>query len=98
MRASEYAHLYRTYRWRRISERHRAANPLCAYCAKRGRAVAAEVADHVIPHKGDEDAFYHGKLQSLCSSCHNDTKKLEEHGKTGFDAKGNPTTPVGGWV
>lgn len=97
MKAREYAYLYRTHRWRKISERFRKANPLCAYCLKRGRVVASQVADHATPHKGDPNAFYYGKLVALCKTCHDSAKKAEEHGMVGFDPEGNPLTPTGGW-
>jgi 5-methylcytosine-specific restriction protein A len=34
--------------------------------------VAADVVDHVVPHKGDRRLMWdeHGNLQSLCFSCH----------------------------
>lgn len=96
--AGAHAHLYRKNRWKLKSERFRAANPLCAYCMKRGRAVPSEVADHKTPHKGDEESFWNGELIALCKACHDSAKKLEEFGKVGFDAQGNPITPTGGWV
>lgn len=94
----QHAHLYRKNRWKVKSERFRKANPLCAYCLKRGKVVASQVADHATPHKGEEDSFWYGKLVALCKPCHDSAKKLEEFGKVGFDAQGDPITPTGGWV
>jgi 5-methylcytosine-specific restriction enzyme A len=55
--------------------------PLCAMCLARGVTTAAEVCDHVTPHRGDEWLFYNGELQSLCGHCHNSRKKQQEtHG------------------
>jgi hypothetical protein len=44
--------------------------------------VPAEVADHVVPHKGNVRAFFYGKLQSLCNECHSGLKRKEE--QTGY--------------
>lgn len=55
--------------------------PLCAFCLDRGKVVPAEVADHITPHRGNYQLFWFGRLQSLCASCHNKTKKnIEDHG------------------
>jgi 5-methylcytosine-specific restriction endonuclease McrA len=55
--------------------------PLCATCLAAGKVTAATVADHVTPHRGDVNSFWTGRLQSLCSRCHESTKKLvERHG------------------
>jgi 5-methylcytosine-specific restriction endonuclease McrA len=53
-------------------------SPLCAYCLKAGRVVPAVAADHVVRHQGSINAFLLGELQSLCASCHNQTKRYEE--------------------
>lgn len=46
--------------------------PLCAECKRNGRIVAAEVVDHIVPHKGDRKLFSDRRnWQSLCKSCHN---------------------------
>jgi 5-methylcytosine-specific restriction protein A len=37
--------------------------------------TAATIADHVVAHGGDWNAFRFGKLQSLCKRCH-DNKAL----------------------
>jgi 5-methylcytosine-specific restriction enzyme A len=63
--------LYGLKRWLRLSRRFRRVNPLCVECAAAGRTVAAQVVDHIRPHKGDETLFWDWKnLQSLCGSCH----------------------------
>jgi 5-methylcytosine-specific restriction endonuclease McrA len=44
------------------------------------RALAT-VADHVIPHKGDESLFWDaGNLQGLCKRCHDSDKARIEAG------------------
>lgn len=58
-------------------------SPLCRYCEIEGRTVAAVIADHIEPHKGDINAFYGNELQSLCKRCHDSTKKKIE--RRGYD-------------
>ena len=41
------------WRWSKAARRHLDAHPLCVGCMARGRAVAAVLVDHVVPHKGD---------------------------------------------
>jgi 5-methylcytosine-specific restriction enzyme A len=86
---------YRTKRWLRRRGAQLRAEPLCSFCLAAGRTMAATVADHVIPHRGDAELFWHGKLQSLCANCHNVHKQREE--ARGFsdqlDADGWPTDP-----
>jgi 5-methylcytosine-specific restriction protein A len=45
--------------------------PLCRICLEAGRVTAANVADHVLNHHGEYNAFRLGKLRSLCAECHN---------------------------
>jgi 5-methylcytosine-specific restriction protein A len=72
---------YGSARWKAKRLAQLRAEPLCAYCQREGRIRPANIADHVIPHKGDEGLFWHGKLASLCKQCHDSVKKREEHGK-----------------
>ncbi len=60
------------WRWKRKARQHLREHPLCATCEAQGKAVAATVVDHVIPHKGNEAAFWGGELQSLCTRHHNE--------------------------
>ncbi len=78
---AEYSKLYGKQRWRNKAKRQMQLEPLCAMCLQQGLVIAAEVADHIIPHKGDEQQFWNGKLQSLCWRCHSGSKAFEEaHG------------------
>jgi len=72
---------YNSRQWKANRLAQLRAEPLCSYCAKRDKITPASVADHVIPHKGDEGMFWHGKLQSLCKFCHDSVKAREESGK-----------------
>jgi 5-methylcytosine-specific restriction protein A len=69
---------YGTERWRRRSILQLREHPLCAMCLKRGRVTPAKVADHIVPHNGDRNAFLIGALQSLCKSCHDSDKRIVE--------------------
>lgn len=74
----QFAHLYNTRAWRHRRARQLFDQPLCVMCLARGMTTAATVADHVTPHRGDEELFFEGPLQSLCKSDHDSTKKMEE--------------------
>jgi 5-methylcytosine-specific restriction protein A len=90
---------YQLERWRKKSRVQLGTEPLCCMCLQRGLVVLASVADHVIEHHGDERVFWTGKLQSLCSNCHNSSKRIEtSHGYLpGTDVNGEPTDPRHPW-
>ncbi len=80
-------------RWQRARLVHLADHPLCVMCQARGRVTAAEVVDHITPHKGDLSLFWDaGNWQSLCRPHHDSTKRRIEHGgrEIGCDAAGVP--------
>ena len=84
---------YGSQRWREWARWQLTQFPLCAHCEAKGKVVAATVADHIEPHRGNHYAFWFGKLQSLCASCHNATKQqVEIRGfSTEIGADGLPT-------
>lgn len=74
-------YLYCTARWRKKRAAQLAREPLCWMCRQLGRVVAATVADHDPPHRGDVMAFWVNPLRSLCKVCHDGAKKqLEKSG------------------
>jgi 5-methylcytosine-specific restriction endonuclease McrA len=79
MRSENPRDWYETYRWKMRRKSQLQQHPLCAHCASKGLVVVAVIADHVRPHKGNWNEFWMGKLQSLCSRCHESGKKYEEH-------------------
>lgn len=87
---------YKTARWARRRAAQLNAEPLCRRCARHGRTEPASVADHVTPHRGDPDLFWHGPLQSLCTHCHSGAKQSAE--RRGFStevgADGMPIDPA----
>jgi len=72
-----------TYRWRKARTLFLKRNPLCRVCAARGVDTAANVVDHIVPHKGDTRLFWdRNNWQSLCKTCH-DIKTAKEDGRWG---------------
>lgn len=90
---------YQTAAWQRRRAAHLTGEPLCRMCMADGLTVAATVADHVVPHKGDLHRFWHGELQSLCKRCHDSRKaRIERSGvDVGCDASGVPLDPAHHW-
>ena len=85
------------YRWQQARIRYLAANPLCVMCSGQGKVVAAEVVDHIKPHKGNQALFWSaGNWQSLCKRHHDSDKQLIEAGKSPRRAIGLDGWPVGG--
>ena len=67
------------YRWQQAREQYLMEHPLCVFCQAEGRAVAANVVDHKIAHRGDQELFWdRDNWQSLCPPCHSSTKQREE--------------------
>lgn len=77
---SQYSNWYADRRWRRRRDDQLRREPLCAFCQKQGFIRAADIADHIEPHRGDRQKFWNGKLQSLCAPCHSSTKQAMENG------------------
>ena len=88
-----YDRWYGLGRWKKRAKRQLQAHPLCAMHLQKGMVVAATIADHIDPHRGDVHAFWNGALQSLCVGCHNSTKlEIEKRGySTEIGVDGWPT-------
>lgn len=72
-----------TGRWRKAREIFLRQYPLCADCEKEGKVAAANVVDHIIPHKGNYALFWdRNNWQSLCKR-HHDIKTVKEDGGFG---------------
>jgi 5-methylcytosine-specific restriction protein A len=94
--ANAYRHLYKTAAWQWLRKQHLEAHPLCAMCEKIGHVTAAEVVDHIKPHKGDRILFFDpANLSSLCKWHHDSVKQAEE--KRGYSNEigldGRPVDP-----
>jgi len=72
--------LYKTARWQRLRWKViEQALFTCAMCGKFEADTSQLVADHIIPHKGNEAMFWDkDNLQCLCRCCHDTTKKRME--------------------
>lgn len=72
--------------WRKLRLVHLRANPLCVFCLRKGITKAANVVDHIIPHKMDNALRLDpGNLQSLCKPCHDGEKQQSERNGYSFD-------------
>ena len=73
--------------WRKARLVYLGENPLCVRCGDRGFVIAAEVVDHVVPHKGNRDLFWdRANWQALCKPCHDWKTLTEDVGSDGFRA------------
>ena len=64
--------------WKRRAAEQLRKQPLCERHLKRGEIVAAKVANHKLPHRGDWDLFINGELESACKPCHDSEIQREE--------------------
>lgn len=62
--------LYSTVRWQRRREQQLSNQPWCEECLRSNIYTPATDVDHVLPHKGNENIFFTGEVQSLCKVCH----------------------------
>jgi 5-methylcytosine-specific restriction endonuclease McrA len=66
--------------WDRAARLFKALRPLCLGCEAIGLIVAAEVVDHVLPHKGDMVLFWDQNRWQPCCRWHHDVVKQQlEH-------------------
>jgi 5-methylcytosine-specific restriction endonuclease McrA len=70
---------YKSRRWERRRLLQLKQFPMCAMCKKEGKDFAANVADHVIPHREDPQKFWFSALQSLCDRHHSSSKQQLEN-------------------
>jgi 5-methylcytosine-specific restriction enzyme A len=78
--------LYNSKRWKILQAQQLQDYPLCAMCLLDNRVTAAQVADHITPHRGNVD---------LCWHHHSKTKQeIECRGFSGrVDVNGRPIDP-----
>lgn len=87
-------------RWQRYRLTYLRSHALCVMHAELGQVVAAEVVDHITPHKGDHKLFWDPKNhQALCKHCHDAHKqRLEKSGVLpGCNVSGIPLDPNHHW-
>lgn len=69
------------YRWQKAREWFLRKHPLCVQCEREGIVTAANVVDHIIPHKGDKELFWQrDNWQPLCVQHHNAKTAKEDGG------------------
>lgn len=88
-RESATRRLYWTADWRAIAREQLRIEPLCRMCRAEGHITPAVICDHVIPHRGNVDAFWNNPRQSLCAPHHSGQKQAEERalGRQGGGSK-----------
>ena len=65
--------------WEKARKSFLNRHPRCARCNAR-----AEVVDHTIPHKGDQNLFWDkSNWQPLCTPCHSGAKQRDERRQYG---------------
>ena len=96
----QHASLYKTKAWYRLRHAQLQREPLCRMCKQLGRVTAANVIDHIEPHRGNLELFHDpANLQSLCKACHDGAKQSQERtGQLrGGDTEGRPIDPNHHW-
>jgi 5-methylcytosine-specific restriction enzyme A len=95
----QWSHLYARRDWRIARAEYLRKHPLCVMCQSIGRVTAANVVDHVAPHKGNMLLFWSkANWQGLCAHHHNSTKHHHEATpNVGCDEHGNPHAPNHAW-
>lgn len=77
---------YKTARWQRLRWSVLVRDLFtCTMCKRIEADTSQLVADHKVPHRGDEALFWDASnIACLCSQCHNSTKQaLEKSGRLG---------------
>jgi 5-methylcytosine-specific restriction endonuclease McrA len=95
-----YAKLYNTKVWKANRRQQLEREPLCYLCLMLGKTVAATVANHKVPHKGDWELFADpDNLESVCKLHHDALiQKQERRGYVvGSDCDGRPRDPDHPW-
>jgi 5-methylcytosine-specific restriction enzyme A len=71
---------YKTARWQRLRWSVLVRDLFtCRLCRRIEADTSQLVADHRVPHRGDEALFWDdGNLQCLCKACHDGVKQGEE--------------------
>jgi 5-methylcytosine-specific restriction endonuclease McrA len=65
--------------WQRARLHFLREHPLCVMCERDGRVKAANVVDHIIPHRGDQRLFWDAaNWQPLCKPHHASEKQRQE--------------------
>lgn len=76
----DYRAWYHTKRWKRMRWAVLLRDEFtCRRCGVLVSQTRKLVADHIVPHRGDEALFWDERnLQTLCASCHSGAKQRDE--------------------
>jgi 5-methylcytosine-specific restriction protein A len=74
-------------RWRGLSKRHLAQEPLCRWCLEDGRVTPAVLVDHIVPLDEGGARYDDGNLQSLDRVCHGIKTAWDKRRKRGAKGK-----------
>lgn len=68
-----------THQWTQLSKVYRRHNPVCVICLFKGRVTAAEITDHIVPHRMDSSLLMDSEnLCALCWKCHSWKTRKED--------------------
>jgi 5-methylcytosine-specific restriction protein A len=77
---------YKQKAWLSLRQQQLAKQPLCERHLKRGQAVAANVVNHLRPHRGDRLLFLNpANLESVCKACHDG--EIQQQEKRGHSSR-----------
>jgi 5-methylcytosine-specific restriction endonuclease McrA len=97
----EWRRWYKTSRWQKLRWSILVRDLFtCRRCDRIEPDTSKLVADHKIPHRGDDALFWDEKnLQCLCKPCHDRDKQSEERRgyAVGSDIDGRPIDPHHPW-
>lgn len=73
--------------WDKASAGHLLGSPLCRYCELVDEVRAADLTDHLYPHRGNRVVFWNRTYWvSSCTDCHNGFKqRVERRGLLALD-------------
>ena len=81
-----------TWAWTKARNAYLKDNPLCVYCGQDGRITAANVVNHKVPHRGDQELFWNEEnWESLCKRHHDSDAQMAERSgrvRAKFDTQG----------
>lgn len=84
-------------RWQKARAGFLRSHPLCVMCLREGKTTAAQVVDHIKPHRGNQALFWsRDNWQPLCKQCHDSVKQRQERGQVAFGVDGYPIDDDGG--
>lgn len=70
-------------------------NPMCVRCASKGYMKAADMVDHIVEVRDNQDLMLdRDNLQSLCNSCHRFKTEAEKKKRKGIIVEANHSPSI----